>query len=48
MNIMYNVCKRTIERGNHPEDLMVRIEAFYKANLITEKEYEVLKQMLNK
>lgn len=46
MNIMYKVCKRTIERGNYPEDMMLRINAFFGANLITEDEYSELIQML--
>lgn len=46
MSIMYKVCKRTIERGNYPEDMATRIEVFYKANLITEKEHAELIGML--
>ena len=46
MSIMYKVCKRTIERGNYPEDMATRIEVFYKANLITEQEYEDLMNMI--
>lgn len=42
MSIMYKVCKRVIERGNYPEDILLRIEAFHKANLITEEEYTIL------
>ena len=46
MSIMYKVCKRTIERGNYPEDMATRIEVFYKANLITEQEYKDLMNMI--
>ena len=46
MSIMYKVCKRTIERGNYPEDMATRIEVFHKANLVTDKEYEDLMKML--
>ena len=46
MSIMYKVCKRTIERGNYPENMLTRIEAFYKANLISEKEYKELIDIL--
>ena len=44
--MIYKVCKRTIERGNYPEDMVTRIEAFYKANLINEKEYNELMALL--
>lgn len=44
--MMYQVCKRIIERGNYPEDIKIRIEAFYKANLISEKEYKELIALL--
>ena len=46
MSLIYKVCKRTIERGNYPSDMGVKIEAFYKANLITEEEYNELKEMM--
>ena len=46
MNIMYKVCKRTIERGNYPEDMLKRLEAFSKADLITLQQYEELVTML--
>ena len=46
MSIMYKVCKRTIERGNYPEDMILRIDAFFNANLITEDEYSELIQLI--
>ena len=46
MSIMFKVCKRTIERGNYPEDMMLRINAFYNANLITADEHDELINML--
>lgn len=48
MSIMFKVCKRTIERGNYPEDILLRIEAFYKANLINDEEYNILVNSLLK
>ena len=48
MNITYSVCKRIIERGNCPENMNVRIEAFYKAGLLSEEEYKVLQEMIIK
>lgn len=46
MSLLYKVCKRTIERGNHPSDMKERIETFYKANLISKKEYSELIKMI--
>ena len=47
-NLMYKVCKRTIERGNYPEDMIVRINVFYGSGLITTDEYNELMSMLSK
>lgn len=44
--MMYQVCKRIIGRGNYPEDIKIRIEAFREANLINEKEYNELIALL--
>lgn len=46
MSIMYKVCKRTIERGNYPEDMDMRINVFYGAGLISTDEYDELMGML--
>ena len=46
MSIMYKVCKRTIDRGNYPEDMMMRINVFYGAGLITTEEYNELINMI--
>ena len=46
MSIMYKVCKRTIDRGNYPEDMMMRINVFYGAGLITTDEYNELINMI--
>lgn len=46
MSIMYKVCKRTIERGNYPEDMDMRINVFYGAGLISTEEYDKLMSML--
>lgn len=47
MNIMYKVCKRTIERGNYPEDMKMRINVFYGAGLINTEEYNELMGMVS-
>lgn len=46
MSIMYKVCKRTIERGNYPKDMMMRINVFYGAGLINSEEYNELINLL--
>ena len=46
MSIMFKVCKRTIERGNYPEDMLMRINVFYGAGLISTEEYGLLASML--
>ena len=46
MSIMYKVCKRTIERGNYPEDMMLRIKVFHEAGLINNEEYNELINLL--
>lgn len=48
MNIMYKVCKRTIKRGNYPEDMLKRINVFYGADLITADEYNELTSLISK
>lgn len=48
MSIMFKVCKRTIERGNYPEDMAMRINVFYGGGLITTDEYNELMGMLSK
>lgn len=48
MSIMYKVCKRTIIRGNYPEDMAMRINVFYGAGLISTEEYDELMALLNK
>lgn len=45
-SIMYKVCKRTINRGNYPEDMSMRINIFYGAGLISTEEYDELMSML--
>lgn len=46
MSIMFKVCKRTIERGNYPEDMDMRINVFYGAGLVSTEEYDELMGML--
>lgn len=48
MSIMYKVCKRTIERGNYPEDMAMRINVFYAGALISTEEYNELMAMIAK
>ena len=46
MSVMYKVCKRTIERGNYPKDMEMRINVFYGGALISTEEYNELIDML--
>ena len=46
MNVMFKVCKRTIERGNYPENMRNRVGTFFNANLINDEEYNILINML--
>ena len=48
MNILFKVCKRTIERGNYPEDMLMRVNVFYGAGLINTEEYNELITILVK
>lgn len=48
MSIMYKVCKRTIARGNYPEDMRMRVNVFYDADLITIDEYNELINLISK
>lgn len=48
MSIMYKVCKRTITRGNYPEDMEMRINVFYGGGLISTEEYNELIAALSK
>ena len=47
MSVLFKVCKRTIERGNYPEDMAMRINVFYGGGLITTDEYNELMGMLS-
>lgn len=47
MSIMFKVCKRTIERGNYPEDMVMRINVFYGGGLISTEEYDELMDMIH-
>lgn len=46
MNLLYKVCKRTIERGGFPEDMALRVNVFYGTGLITTEEYDGLMALL--
>lgn len=48
MNILFKVCKRTIERGGYPDDMAMRINVFYGAGLINTEEYNTLIGMISK
>lgn len=41
-DLIYRVCKRTIQRGNYPEDMQTRFDVFYAAGKITSEQYDEL------
>lgn len=45
-NIIYDVCKRTLLRGDAPEDMGMRLVVFFKNNLITAEQYNELFQLM--
>lgn len=45
-SLIYRVCKRTIERGNYPDNMRMRIEVFCADGLISIEERDELKGML--
>lgn len=46
MNIIYNVCKKTILGGNAPADMAERIRMFYEKNKLTAAQYNELYDLL--
>lgn len=45
-NLIYNVCKRTIQRGNAPVDMAERLKVFYNKNKLTAAQYNELYDLL--
>ena len=45
-SIIYNACKRTILRKNYPEDMLNRLQAFLRANLIDQEQYDELIELM--
>lgn len=45
-DLIYRVCKRTIERGNYPDDMQIRLDVFYAAGKLTSEQYDKLVNML--
>lgn len=45
-DLIYKVCKRTIERGNYPDDMQTRLDVFYAAGKLTTEQYDELVNML--
>lgn len=41
-DLIYRVCKRTIERGGYPSDMAIRIDVFYAAGKLTTEQYNEL------
>lgn len=45
-DLIYRVCKRTIERGDYPADMQDRLDVFYAAGKLTTVQYDELTTML--
>lgn len=47
MNIIYQACKRTIQRGNYNKNkIILQLNTFLQANVISRAEYEELIKMI--
>ena len=44
--LMYGVCKRTIQRGGYPADMAVRVSMLYGGGMLTTERYNELSAML--
>lgn len=45
-DLIYRVCKRTIKRGNYPDDMQTRLDVFYAAGKLTSEQYDELINIL--
>lgn len=45
-DLIYRVCKRTIERGGYPADMATRLDVFYAAGKLTAAQYDELSGLL--
>ncbi len=45
-DLIYRVCKRTIQRGNYPNDMQMRLDVFYAASKLTTEQYDELCGMI--
>ena len=45
-DLIYRVCKRTIERGGYPADMATRLDVFYAGGKLTTAQYDELTDML--
>lgn len=41
-DLIYRVCRRTIERGSYPADMATRLDVFYAAGKLTTEQYDEL------
>ena len=45
-DLIYRVCKRTIQRGNYPADMATRLDVFYAGGKLTTEQYDELAELL--
>ena len=41
-DLIYRVCKRTINRGGYPADMATRLDVFYASGALTTAQYDEL------
>lgn len=46
-DLLYRVCRRTVERGNYPADMAARLAVFYEAGRLTAAQYGELTALLS-
>lgn len=45
-DLIYRICKRTIERGGYPTDMQTRLDVFYAAGKLTTEQYDELSGLI--
>lgn len=45
-DLIYRVCKRTIQRGGYPTDMQDRLDVFYASDKLTTEQYDELSGLL--
>ena len=46
-DLIYRVCKRTINRGGYPADMATRLDVFYASGALTTEQYDELAGLIS-